>query len=144
MLKKAGIIAAAGAASLVAMSPLAFAGEGDTYKANESFNPSKTTGSYNKGQAVEDSEGTAQKNSAGLVNLSNNNLNFSPQTCGTAFNGNSLVQGALGGLMSEAENESGVNSDNGVNCTNAPENGDSADIDTEDGGKHHGGDKGTK
>lgn len=141
MLKKAGIVVAAGAASLVAMSPLAFAGEGDTYKTKDSFNPSETAGSYNENH--EHAEGVAQKNSSGLVNLSNNNLNVSPQVCGTAGNGNSLIQGALGGLMSEADNESAVESDNGVDCTNAAENGDEVDIDTED-GKHHGGDKGEK
>lgn len=141
MLKKAGIVVAAGAASLVAMSPLAFASDGDSYKAHESFNPSETTGSYNKNH--EDTEGVAQKNSSGLVNLSNNNVNVSPQTCSTAFNGNSLIQGALGGLMSEAENKSGVESDNSVDCTNAAENGDQVDIDTED-GEHQGGGKGHK
>ena len=141
MLKKAGIVVAAGAASLLAMSPLAFAGEGDSYKADESFNQSETTGSYNKSH--EKTEGVAQKNSSGLVNLSNNNVNVSPQACGTAFNGNSLIQGALGGLMSEAENKSGVESDNSVDCTNAAENGDQVDIDTED-GEHQGGGKGHK
>lgn len=129
MLKKAGIVAAAGAASLVALSPLAFAGEhgGNTYV--------KDSSTKAKASTVEDSEGVAQKNSAGLVNLSNNNINVSPQLCGTALNGNSLVQGALGGLFSEAYNKSGVTSDNGVDCTNVADNGDTVDI---DGGKHRG------
>lgn len=129
MLKKAGIVAAAGAASLVALSPLAFAGEhgGNTYVKDSSIKAKAST--------VEDSESVAQKNSAGLVNLSNNNINVSPQLCGTALNGNSLVQGALGGLFSEAYNKSGVTSDNSVDCTNVADNGDTVDI---DGGKHHG------
>ncbi|KAA1023145.1 hypothetical protein FVA95_18795 [Pseudonocardia sp. EV170527-09] len=131
MLKKAGIVAAAGAASLVALSPLAFAGEhgGNTYVKDSS------TKAKAKASTVEDSEGVAQKNSAGLVNLSDNNINVSPQLCGTALNGNSLVQGALGGLFSEAYNKSGVTSDNSVDCTNVADNGDTVDI---DGGKHHG------
>ncbi|PKB32486.1 hypothetical protein [Pseudonocardia alni] len=143
MLKKAGIVAAAGAASLVALSPLAFAGEhgGDTHikdSGNTKSHESYFSGNKAKASTVEDSEGVAQKNSAGLVNLSNNNINVSPQACGTALNGNSLVQGALGGLFSEAYNKSGVESDNSVDCTNAADNGDKVDI---DGGKHHGGDK---
>ncbi|BBF99848.1 MULTISPECIES: hypothetical protein [Pseudonocardia] len=154
MLKKAGIVVAAGAASLVALSPLAFAS--DSHEATDSFN--KTKDSYNKSYSktdVKDIDKTdvqfghnggnvADKSSSGLVNISGNNLNVSPQACGTALNGNSLIQGALGGLFSEAENSSSVNSDNGVNCTNASEVGD--EFDQDNGGKQHGdkGDKGYK
>ncbi|MEJ8280439.1 hypothetical protein [Pseudonocardia spirodelae] len=145
MLKKAGIVVAAGAASLVALSPLAFAGEhGDTHikdSGNTKSHENYFSGNKAKAGTVEDSEGVAQENSAGLVNLSGNNVNVSPQACGTAFNGNSLIQGALGGLMdNEAYNKSGVESDNSVDCTNAADNGDKTDIDTT-GGHHHGGGK---
>ncbi|MEU6698077.1 hypothetical protein [Pseudonocardia sp. NPDC046786] len=150
MLKKAGIVVAAGAASLVALSPLAFAS--DSHEATDSFN--KTKDSYNKTYTdVKDIDKTdvqfghnggnvADKSSTGLVNVSGNNLNVSPQLCGTALNGNSLIQGALGGLFSEAENSSGVTSDNSVSCTSASEVGD--EFDQDNGGKQHGGDKSDK
>lgn len=131
MLKKAGIVAAAGAASLVALSPLAFAGEGKSI--DDSFNKSYEETTKSQTQIGDNADNLASKDSAGLVNLSNNNVNVSPQACGTALNGNSLVQGALGGIMSEAENESGVTSDNSVDCTNAADNGDEVTQTTEGG-----------
>lgn len=126
MLKKAGIVVAAGAASLVAMSPLAFAGEGKSI--DDSF----------KNQIGHNADTLASKDSKGLLNLSNNNVNVSPQLCGTAGNGNSLIQGALGGLLSSAESKSSVDSDNSVDCTNASENGDEVE---QTSGKQHGGSK---
>ncbi|MFP5068472.1 hypothetical protein ACLFMI_02230 [Pseudonocardia nantongensis] len=131
MLKKAGIVVAAGAASLVAMSPLAFAGEGKSI--DDSFN--KTT----EVQKGDNADNLASKDSKGLVNLANNNVNVSPQTCGSPLSGNSLVQGAIGGLFSEAENESGVKSDNSVNCTSAPDTGDEVEQSSDGKGKHNGG-----
>lgn len=138
MLKKAGIVAAAGAASLVAVSPLAFAGEGKSI--DDSFNKSYKQVTKSQTQYGDNAENLASKDSAGLVNLSNNNVNLSPQVCGTALNGNSLVQGALGGLFSEAANKSAVESDNSVNCTNASDNGDEFTQSSEGSGKHQGGD----
>nr|WP_255426309.1 hypothetical protein [Pseudonocardia sp. C8] len=145
-MKKAGIVAAAGAASLVAVSPLAFAGE--EYEANDSFN--KTKDSHNKTVEKNDVHvghegGNVADKSAhgGLVNISGNNVNTSPTTCFTAANGNSVVQGALGGLFSEAENSSGVTSDNSVQCTNASDAGDEFNQ-SNDGGSHQDGEKGTK
>jgi len=150
VLKKAGIVVAAGAASLVALSPLAFAS--DSHEAADSFN--KTKDSFNKTYTdVKDIDKTdvqfghnggnvADKSAHGLVNVSGNNLNVSPQLCGTALNGNSLISGALGGLFSEAENATSVNSDNGVSCTNASEAGDEFDQDNAD--QQHGGDKSDK
>lgn len=137
MLKKAGIVAAASAASLVAVSPLAFAGE--KHEVNDSYK-SKSYTEVNK-QIGDNADQLASKDSAGLVNVSGNNLNVSPQACGTAFNGNSLIQGALGGLFSEAEAENGVNSDNSVDCTNASDSGDEVNQTSSENGKHGGGHK---
>jgi hypothetical protein len=138
VLKKAGIVVAAGAASMVALSPLAFAGDKTDvdYKKN-SDNKSYSKSEVNK-QFGDNADQLASKDSAGLVNISGNNLNVSPQACGTAFNGNSLVQGALGGLFSEAKNSSGVTSDNGVDCTNASDNGDEVNQNSSESGKHGG------
>ena len=109
MLKKAGIVVAAGAASLLALSPLAFAGD---------------SGDHGKG-GHHGAANVAEKNSSGLVNLSNNNVDVSPQTCvGPIASGNNVLNGALG-LVSKADQEN--TQDQSVVCTNASEAGDNVE-----------------
>ncbi|MFP5023068.1 hypothetical protein [Pseudonocardia phyllosphaerae] len=117
MLKKAGIVAAAGAASLVAVSPLAFAGEGNDQTASHH--------GHGKDQTADNASGNvAQNNSHGLVNVADNNVQVSPQLlCGNQIAGNDVVKGALGLLKGKAKNESDNNSSNTASCTNAPSTG---------------------
>ncbi|ANY06043.1 hypothetical protein [Pseudonocardia sp. HH130630-07] len=120
---------AAGAASLVALSPLAFAGEKAENSYNEtktSYDLDKTSGSYNDVQKGHNGENVADKSANGLLNISGNNLNVSPQTCvgGPAANGNSLLGGALGLFSEDTEATHKSGSDNSVDCTNASDNGD--------------------
>lgn len=118
MLKKAGIVVAAGAASLLALSPLAFAGDSGDHH----------------GKGGHGSANVAEKNSSGLVNLSNNNLDVSPQTCvGPIASGNNILTGALG-LVSKAETSN--EQDQSVDCTNASQAGDNVEQNADDkGGK---------
>ncbi|MBW0105921.1 hypothetical protein [Pseudonocardia sp. KRD291] len=115
MLKKAGIVVAAGAATLLAMSPLAFAGD---------------SGENGENGGHHGASNVAEKNSKGFVNVSGNNIDVSPQTCvGNVASGNNLIQGVLGlagkdGLVkSSVEN----NQDQSVNCTNASQAGDNVE-----------------
>ncbi|MEK6438004.1 hypothetical protein [Pseudonocardia sp. T1-2H] len=110
MLKKAGIVFAAAAASLVAVSPLAFAseghGHGDTNIAHSDF---------------------ASKDGKGLVNVSGNNANVPVQVCNNNVPVNVLgvqvpvedltagLSGALG-LLGNAENKGSTATDNSDNC----------------------------
>jgi hypothetical protein len=108
VLKKAGIVFAAAAASLVALSPLAFAseGHGDTKIEHSDF---------------------ASKDGKGLVNVSGNNTNVPVQACNNNVPVNVLgvqvpvedatagVSGALG-LLGDAENEGNTVTDNSDNC----------------------------
>lgn len=112
MLKKAGIVVAAGAATLLAVSPLAFAGD---------------SGEHGDGGSHHGASNIAEKNSKGFVNVSGNNLDLSPQAClGNVASGNNLLQGVLGLaakdqlIKSDVENKQ----DQSVNCSNPSQAGD--------------------
>lgn len=70
MLKKAGIVVATAAVGLLAVSPLAFAGEG--YKGHD----------HHGAKDVDVASASTQKDSQGLINALNNpNVTVSPQVC---------------------------------------------------------------
>lgn len=77
MLKKTGIVVAASAAGLLAMSPLAFASDGHHH-------------------GHHDRSGNTQ---SGLINLQNTNAQIPVQLCN-----NSVLEGALGVLASHQKN----------------------------------------
>ncbi|WP_130288674.1 hypothetical protein [Pseudonocardia sediminis] len=112
MLKKAGIVVAAGAATLLAVSPLAFAGDSGEHGEG---------GSHHHGAS-----NIAEKNSKGFVNISGNNLDVSPQLCGNVASGNNLIQGVLGLAAKDQLIKSGVenNQDLSNNCSNSSQAGD--------------------
>ena len=114
MLKKAGIVVAAAAASLLAVSPLAFAGE---------------KGHDDKGHHESSISGSdfASKDGKGIVNVSGNNANVPVQVCNNNVPVNVLgvqvpvedatagVTGALG-LLGDAKNAGSTATDNSDNC----------------------------
>ncbi|HEV7469744.1 MAG TPA: hypothetical protein VGO23_08155 [Pseudonocardia sp.] len=115
MLKKAGIVVAAAAASLLAVSPLAFAGE----KAPE------------KGHHESSISGSDfySKDGKGLVNVSGNNLNVPVQACNNdvPINGGvgavqtpvkDLTGGLSGalGILGSAKSDTDVKADNSRAC----------------------------
>jgi hypothetical protein len=78
VLKKAGIVVATAAVGLLAVSPLAFAGEG--YKGHD----------HHAAKDVDVASSSVQKDSQGLLNaLNSNNVTVSPQICN-----NDIVKGA--------------------------------------------------
>ncbi|MEN3300333.1 hypothetical protein [Pseudonocardia sp.] len=124
MLKKAGIVVAAAAASLLAVSPLAFAGEKG----------------HDKGHHESSISGSdfASKDGKGLVNVSGNNANVPVQVCNNNVPVNVLgvqvpvedatagVTGALG-LLGDAKNAGSTATDNSDNCAQKSSAGDSVD-----------------
>jgi hypothetical protein len=135
VLKKAGIVVAAAAAGLLAVSPLAFAGDGDGD--HDGHHGSKTN--------VEDANGI-DNSSSGLLNLGGNNITAPINACDNQvpvnvlgvqvpLNSTSVVAdltGAAGlGLLGgegEAEAEDG-DSTLDDSCKAAGEAGDSSEID---------------
>ncbi|MHA6628772.1 hypothetical protein ACU61A_25310 [Pseudonocardia sichuanensis] len=132
MLKKAGIVVAAAAAGLLAVSPLAFAGDGDD-----------DHGSKTKVEDVNSIDGSA---SGGLLNLGGNNVTAPVNACGNhvpvnvlgvqvPLNGTTVLaelSGAASGLIGgESESESENSGDNTIDdsCKAAGDAGDSAEID---------------
>ncbi len=112
MLKKAGIVVAAGAATLLAVSPLAFAGDSDE---------------HGDGGSHRGASNIAEKNSKGFVNVSGNHLDVSPQACvGNVASGNNVLQGVLGVAGGDASGKSKIENtqDQSVNCTNPSQAGD--------------------
>jgi hypothetical protein len=117
VLKKAGIVFAAAAASLVAVSPLAFASEG-----------------HGHGDTIAHSD-FASKDGKGLVNVSGNNANVPVQVCNNNVPVNVLgvqvpvedltagLTGALG-LLGDAENKGKTVTDNSDTCAQATGAGD--------------------
>jgi hypothetical protein len=101
VLKKAGIVVAAAAAGLLAVSPLAFAGDKGDYD----------HGHHHGGTAVENTNNAVDA-SQGLVNVADNNVNVPIQACGNNVPVNVLgvqvsdvtaeLTGALG-LLAPAE-----------------------------------------
>lgn len=125
MLKKAGIVVAAGAATLLAVSPLAFAGDtGDNGKGGD-----RQSGAAN----------IAEKNSKGFVNVSGNNVDVSPQACGTILSGNNVLSGVLGLAGRDGAAEVENQQDQSINCTNSSGAGDSVQ---QNSGESEGGGKG--
>jgi hypothetical protein len=121
VLKKAGIVVAAAAASLLAVSPLAFAGEKG----------------HDKGHHESSISGSdfASKDGKGLVNVSGNNANVPVQVCNNNVPVNVLgvqvpvedltgsLTGALG-LLGNAENKGKTVTDNSDTCAQATGAGD--------------------
>jgi hypothetical protein len=131
VLKKAGIIVAAAAAGLLAVSPLAFAGDDD--------------GHHGKG-SVEDVNSVDGSNSGGLVNLAGNNIGVPVNVCDNQVPVNVLgvqvplndsniladLTGALGlGVAGGADTDADSDGDNTIDdaCTATADTGDSAEID---------------
>jgi hypothetical protein len=104
VLKKAGIVVAAAAAGLLAVSPLAFAGDKGDYD----------HGHGHHGSSIEN-ENSNSENSSGIVNVADNNVNVPIQACGNDVPVNVLgvqlnevpveLTGALG-LLGSAEADS--------------------------------------
>ena len=130
MLKKAGIIVATAAAGLLAVSPLAFAGDHD---------------GHGKGD-VEDVNSVDGSNSGGLVNLAGNNIAVPVNACDNQVPVNVLgvqvplndsniladLTGALGlGVAGSADTDADSDGDNTIDdaCTATADTGDSAEID---------------
>ena len=132
MLKKAGIVVAAAAAGLLAVSPLAFAGDDDDH------------GSKTEIENVNSIDGSDK---GGLVNLGGNNLAVPVNVCDNQVPVNVLgvqvpvndvealvdVSGLAGGLglLGSGEAETEDSSDNTLDdsCKAAADAGDSAEID---------------
>jgi hypothetical protein len=123
VLKKAGIVVATAAAALMAVSPLAFAGDkGDDHG--------------HHGHSKEVNANGAEKNSEGLINVSNNNLSVPVQACNNDVPVNVLgiqvsdVQadltgalGLLGGAEADREGQTGDERE----CAQASDAGDSVE-----------------
>jgi hypothetical protein len=135
VLKKAGIVVAAAAAGLLAVSPLAFAGDKDDHHGHGHHGKSK----------VEDVNSVDQSNS-GLINVAGNNIAVPVNVCDNQvpinvlgvqvpLNDTSVIAdltGALGlGLLGNADTDADSDGDNTIDdsCTAAAETGDSASID---------------
>jgi hypothetical protein len=132
VLKKAGIVVAAAAAGLLAVSPLAFAGDGDDH--------------HDRKTNVEDVNGIDGSDKGGLINLGGNNVAVPVNACDNQVPVNVLgVQVPLNstevlldltgaaGLAAAGENESEAENsgDNTIDdsCKAGADAGDSASID---------------
>lgn len=114
MLKKAGIVLAATAAGLLAVSPLAFAGDynsDDDHKDDCGCDHSKEHHSYKEDHRDRDRDRTVQ---SGLVNLNNTGVQAPVQACGNSLN---ILSGALG-ILGNAKNKSS----NNVHCEQSNSN----------------------
>jgi hypothetical protein len=135
VLKKAGIVVAAAAAGLLAVSPLAFAGDKDDHNGHGHHGKSK----------VEDVNAVDQSNE-GLINVAGNNIAVPVNVCDNQVPVNVLgvqvplndtsviadLTGALGlGLLGNADTDADSDGDNTIDdsCTAAADTGDSAEID---------------
>jgi hypothetical protein len=130
VLKKAGIIVATAAAGLLAVSPLAFAGDDHGH-------------GHGKIKDVNSIDGS---NHGGLLNVGGNNLSVPVNVCDNQvpvnvlgvqvpFNNSSVIAeltGAAGlGLLGGADTDADSDGDNTIDdsCSAAAESGDSAEID---------------
>jgi hypothetical protein len=137
VLKKAGIVVAAAAAGLLAVSPLAFAGDKDDHDGHGHGHHGKSK--------VEDVNNIDGSNS-GLINVAGNNIAVPVNVCDNQVPVNVLgvqvplndtsvladLTGALGlGLLGNADADADRDGDNTIDdsCTAAAESGDSASID---------------
>jgi hypothetical protein len=137
VLKKAGIVVAAAAAGLLAVSPLAFAGDKDDHHGHGHGHHGKSN--------VEDVNSVDQSNS-GLINVAGNNIAVPVNVCDNQIPINVLgvqvplndtsviadLTGALGlGLLGSPDTDAKSDGDNTIDdsCTAAAKTGDSASID---------------
>jgi hypothetical protein len=137
VLKKAGIVVAAAAAGLLAVSPLAFAGDKDDHDGHGHGHHGKSK--------VEDVNAIDQSNE-GLINVAGNNIAVPVNVCDNQVPINVLgvqvplndtqvladLTGALGlGLLGEADTEAESDGDNTIDdsCKAKAKSGDSAEID---------------
>jgi hypothetical protein len=135
VLKKAGIVVAAAAAGLLAVSPLAFAGDKDDHDHHGH-------GSKTKVEDVNSIDGSNE----GLINVAGNNIAVPVNVCDNQVPVNVLgvqvplndtsvladLTGALGlGLLGENDTDADSDGDNTIDdsCKAAAESGDSAEID---------------
>jgi hypothetical protein len=133
VLKKAGIVVAAAAAGLLAVSPLAFAGDKDDHDGH-------------KGKSKVEDVNSIDGSNSGLINVAGNNIAVPVNVCDNQVPVNVLgvqvplndthvladLTGALGlGLLGNADTDADSDGDNTIDdsCTAAAESGDSAEID---------------
>lgn len=105
MLKKAGIVVATATAGLLAVSPLAFAGDygDDDHDGDHGDDRDSSSFCEQDNEASNDVEGE----DGGLISVSNNNVQVPIQACG-----NDILSGAVGILsFDEISNESNESSD---------------------------------
>jgi hypothetical protein len=102
--KKAGIVVAAAAAGLLAVSPLAFAGDKDDH--------------HHDGGDVHSDVREAGNNEGGLVNVADNETNFNGQLCNNDVSGSvaggavNEITGAIAGAAALEEANSEANTEN--------------------------------
>jgi hypothetical protein len=136
VLKKAGIVVATAAAGLLAVSPLAFAGDKDDHHKGHHH------GSKTKVEDVNSIDGSNE----GLINVAGNNIAVPVNVCDNQVPVNVLgvqvplndtsvladLTGALGlGILGGADVDADDDGDNNIDdsCTAAAKSGDSAEID---------------
>jgi hypothetical protein len=139
VLKKAGIVVATAAAGLLAVSPLAFAGDKDDHDGNGD-------GRGHHGKSEVEDVNSIDGSNEGLINVAGNNIAVPVNVCDNQIPVNVLglqvpvndtsviadLTGALGlGLLGEADTEAESDGDNTIDdsCKAAAEAGDSAEID---------------
>ena len=139
MLKKAGIVVAAAAAGLLAVSPLAFAGDKGDHGDHDGH------GHHHGKSKVEDVNSINGSNE-GLINVAGNNIAVPVNVCDNQVPVNVLgvqvplndtsvladLTGALGlGLLGNADTKADRDGDNTIDdgCTAAAQSGDTAKID---------------
>jgi hypothetical protein len=136
VLKKAGIVVAAAAAGLLAVSPLAFAGDKDDHDGH----------GHGHGKTNVEDVNSIDGSNEGLINVAGNNIAVPVNVCDNQVPVNVLgvqvplnnthvladLTGALGlGLLGDADTDADSDGDNTIDdsCTAAAESGDSAEID---------------
>jgi hypothetical protein len=136
VLKKAGIVVAAAAAGLLAVSPLAFAGDKDDHDGH----------GHGHGKTNVEDVNSIDGSNEGLINVAGNNIAVPVNVCDNQVPVNVLgvqvplnnthvladLTGALGlGLLGAADTDADSDGDNTIDdsCTAAAESGDSAEID---------------
>jgi hypothetical protein len=136
VLKKAGIVVAAAAAGLLAVSPLAFAGDKDDHNGHD----------RGHGKTEIEDVNHVDNSSEGLINVAGNNLAVPVNACDNQIPVNVLgvqvpvndvevladLSGALGlGLLGDAEGENEDSGDNTLDdsCKADAESGDNVGID---------------
>ena len=102
MLKKASIVAALLAASLVAVSPLAFAGEGKDRPSDDRGHSSQRSSEFDVDQDQTNFADDSSE-SSGLINVSGNDIGISAANCvGNVATGGAGLGTAAGGITTVA------------------------------------------